>query len=97
MGPLIRLCWTSGDVSSVFQGQGGQPYSHLAEAYMLPLLPLMFTSGATPADLLATSMAAQLFSSTHMRAGIGGAQNGDLSCRRRTFYRLSYTGSASKS
>ena len=28
MGPLIPLCWTSGDVSSGFQRQSGQPYSH---------------------------------------------------------------------
>ena len=35
MGPLIRLFWTSGDVSSGFQSQSGQPYSCLAEAYVL--------------------------------------------------------------
>ena len=34
MGPLILLFWTSGDVSSRFQSQSGQPYSHLTEAYM---------------------------------------------------------------
>ena len=33
MGPLILLFWTSGDVSSGFQSV--QPYSHLAEAYMV--------------------------------------------------------------
>ena len=27
--------WISGDVSSGFESQGGQAYSHLAEAYVL--------------------------------------------------------------
>ena len=35
MGPLICLFWTSGDISSAFQSQNEQPYSHLAEAYMM--------------------------------------------------------------
>ena len=35
MGPLISLFWTSGDVSSGFQSQSGQPYSHLVEAYVI--------------------------------------------------------------
>ena len=36
LGPLIPLFWTSGDVSSGFQSQSGQLYSHsLAEGYML--------------------------------------------------------------
>ena len=50
-----------------------QPYLHLAEAY-----------GATPTDLLAASMAAKPISSMYLQAGIGGARNRDLSCRRRT-------------
>ena len=41
---------------------------------------LRFTSGATPADLLATSMADRPFSSTCLWAGIGGDQNWDLLC-----------------
>ena len=32
--PLIALFWTSGDVSSWFQSQSGQPYLHLVEAYL---------------------------------------------------------------
>ena len=36
-GALIPLFWASGDVSSGFQSQSGQPYSHLAEAYVLDL------------------------------------------------------------
>ena len=35
MGPLITLFWTCGDFSSGFQSQSGQPYSYLAEAYVL--------------------------------------------------------------
>ena len=35
LGPLIPLFRTSGDVSSGFQSQSGQPYSHLAEVYVL--------------------------------------------------------------
>ena len=32
MGSLIPLFWTSGNVSSGFQSQSGQPYSHLVGA-----------------------------------------------------------------
>ena len=32
MGPLIALFWTSGDISSGFQIQSGQPYLYLVEA-----------------------------------------------------------------
>ena len=43
---------------------------------------LRFTSGATPAHLLAISMAAKLFSSTQLRTSIGGGlrRDQDLSC-----------------
>ena len=51
---------------------------------------LRFTSGATPADVLVTSMAAKLVSSTYLQAGIGGARNWDLLCHRWMPYRLSY-------
>ena len=33
MGPLIPLFWTSGDISSGFQSQSGQPYLHLAKEF----------------------------------------------------------------
>ena len=33
VGPLIPTFCTSSDVSSEFQSQSGQPYSHLVEAY----------------------------------------------------------------
>ena len=32
---------TSGDISSGFQSQSGQPYSHLAKAYIPQDVPLM--------------------------------------------------------
>ena len=38
MGPLLSMFHTSGDVSSGFQSQSGQPYSHLTEAYVLDVL-----------------------------------------------------------
>ena len=50
VGPLVPLFWTSVDVSSVFQSQSGQPYSHLLGA-QAALFFLRFTFGATPADL----------------------------------------------
>ena len=34
MGPWIPLFWTSGDVSTEFQSQSEQSYSHFAEAYV---------------------------------------------------------------
>ena len=86
MGPLISLFLISGDISSGFQSQSGQPYLHLAEAYR-------FTSDATHADLLEATLAGKLISSMYLRAGIGGVRNRDLSCHRRTIYRLSYAGS----
>ena len=58
MGPLIPLFWTSGDVSSGFQSQSGQPYSSCVEACVTCCL--RFTSGVIPADLLVASMAAEL-------------------------------------
>ena len=56
-GALIPLFWTSGDVSSGLQSQSGQPYLHLAQAYVLHI-HLSFNYGATPADLLAANMSA---------------------------------------
>ena len=49
-GALIHLFWTSGDVSTEFQNQSGQPYLSCAEAYVLhvpwdsPLLRHLLTS-----------------------------------------------------
>ena len=35
LGPLISLFKSSGDVSSGFQSQSGQPYLHLADTYVI--------------------------------------------------------------
>ena len=56
LGPLIPLFQTSGDVSSGFQSQSGQPYSNFFFFFFLiflldtcpfvgPLIPLFWTSG----------------------------------------------------
>ena len=55
---------------------------------------LRFTSGATPADLLAASMAAKRVSSTYLWTGIGRTWTWDLSLHEGTLNRLSYAGSA---
>ena len=75
------------------------PFSRVTVTCVLDLwwclqTSLRFSSGATPASLLAASMAAKLIASMYLRAGIGGARNRDLSCWRRMLYRLSYAGSA---
>ena len=59
VGPLIALFWTSGDVCPGFQSQGGFPRLHAS----LPVHNrfLRFTSGATPADCIEVSMAAEPF------------------------------------
>ena len=84
MGPLIPLFWTGDDVSSRFQSQSGQPYSHLVEMYVLHIPrdspgrdvcvthPMRFTSSVTAAELLAARMAAKPFSSIYLQAGIDG-------------------------
>ena len=38
MAPVTPLFWTSGYVSSGFQSQSAQPYSHLAEADVMILV-----------------------------------------------------------
>ena len=58
MGPLIPLFWTSGDVSPGFQSQGA--LSPATNEF------LRFTSGATPADCIEVSMAAEPFRSTYL-------------------------------
>ena len=56
---------------------------------------LRFASGATPADLLAASMAAELFFSTYLRAGISGVQK-QHQCETKQAGRHSYAGTAKK-
>ena len=82
----MPLFWTSGDVSSGFQSQSGQSYSSLAKAYILHYTSLRFTSGVTPADLLADSMAAEL-SLPHTCEALVGL--------RQKLFRLNYPSSAS--
>ena len=74
-GPLIPLFWTSDDVGPEFQSQRGYPHLHA----LLPVCNgiLRFTSGVTPADLLA----AISFQSMQLRTSIGGSRVHDLSCR----------------
>ena len=62
--PLLSLFWTSGDIWPGFQSQGGFPSLYAS----LPACNgfLKFTSGATPANLLMTSMAAETFESTYL-------------------------------
>ena len=77
--PLTPLIWASGDVSS------GLSKPDWADLFMLGggicvTHSLRFTSDVTPTDLLAASMAAQLFYSTYLCPGIGGSQNWDLLC-----------------
>ena len=62
VGTLIPLFWTAGDVSFGFQSQSWQTYSQLTDAYMVYI----------PAELLAASMATELFSSTYLWTDIGG-------------------------
>ena len=69
MGPLIPLFWTSTDVCPGVQRHGGSPCLH---ALLLACnRSLRFTFGVTLADLLAPSMASELFSSTYLRTSIG--------------------------
>ena len=76
VGPLIPLFWTSGDISSLFQ----RVSSLILGGGIHDTHSLRFTSGVTPADLLVASLEAELFSTTYLSAGIGGAHNWDLSC-----------------
>ena len=58
VGPLIPLFWTSGDVCPGFQSQVGSPCLHASLPKCTRIL--RFTSGATPAEVLAASMACQV-------------------------------------
>ena len=61
MGPMMHLFWTSGDISSGFQSQSGQPYSFGRGVCVT--CSLRFTSGVTSANFLVVSMVAELISS----------------------------------
>ena len=58
MGPLTALFWTSDDFCLGFQSQGGCLHSSLPVCKRI----LRFTSGVTPADLLAGNIASRWFS-----------------------------------
>ena len=80
LGPLIPLFWTSGDICPRFQNRGGFPH-------LYPQLPthnifLRFTSGATPAELLASSMAAEPFHARTFLQALVGLESmiKDISC-----------------
>ena len=94
VGPLMPLFWTSGDVSSGFQSQSGFCLIRTWRRRTSSITrSLRFTSGATPANLLAASMAAEP-SLPHTCEGIGGSRTGDISLHERTLNRLSYAGAA---
>ena len=69
VGPLIPLFQTSGDVSLSFKSKWAALFTVGRGVYVTQ--SPRFTSGATPADLLAASMATEPFSSVYLRAGIG--------------------------
>ena len=90
MGPLTPLFWTSGDVSSGFQSQSGFCLIHIWWRRRSNIThSLRFTSGATPADLLAASR-----SLPHTWEGIGESRTEYLLLHARMLNRLSYAGSA---
>ena len=67
------MFWTSGDVSSGFRSQSGQPCLSFGDVHVT--CSLRFTSSATPANLLAANMAAQL-SLPHTCEALVGLETG---------------------
>ena len=61
MESLILLIYTSGDICSGFQSQGG------SLACFFTCVILRFTSNAIPADCIEISMAAEPFRSTYLQ------------------------------
>ena len=55
------MFWTSGDVSSGFQSQSGQPYSHFGKV-ILEIYSLRFISGVTPLPVYIANVAASSLS-----------------------------------
>ena len=70
LGPLISMLRTTGDISSRFQSQSGQPYSLLAEAYMI-YVPLRFPSIVTPLPVYVASIVIGHFPHMHDSAEVG--------------------------
>ena len=71
--------------------QNGQPYITLDRGIHI-IQSLRFTSGVTPADLLAASMATELISFPYLQVCIGGAWDWEKLHHIRMLYRLSYAG-----
>ena len=69
MVPLISLFWTSGDVSSGFQSQIGQPSSHFGRG--ICDMFLRFTSGVTPLPVYIASIAASHLPLVHVSEEVG--------------------------
>ena len=92
MRPLIPLIWTSGNVSSGFQSQSGQPYLHLTEAYMLHVLWDLPLGGWHVSQAVPFHMPAR----RHMgvETGIYRVTTASQCETRQTLYRLSYDGLA---
>ena len=76
--PLIPLFWASGEICPGFQSQTGSPDLRASSPMCNRILT--FTSGATPADLLVASMAAELFRSTYLCTNISGIRVWELEC-----------------
>ena len=92
MGPLIpcsRLLVTSPWGFKARVGSLIQTWQRCT-CYMLPETHLLCNT----VKLFVASMAAEPFSSTYLRAGIGGARTGDLSCCSQKLYRLNCAGLA---
>ena len=80
VGPLIPLFWTSGDVSSGFQSQSGQPFSHFTWQWnMCNRFPEIHPWCDTCWPL--GGHHGQSVSSRYLW-GIGGTRNRELSCHR---------------
>ena len=77
MSPLIHLYWTSGDISTGFQSQIGQPYSHWwrHSYYTFPEINFWCYT----CHLLGSQHGSWAISFTHLW-GIGGTQNQELLC-----------------
>ena len=89
--PLIPLFWISGEVFPGFQSQGGFPCLRASSPVHSRFL--RFTSGATPADLLSTSIVAKPFDPCTCVQAFVGLESSTASqyVTRQTFSRLSYT------
>ena len=77
VGPLIPLFQISGDVSSEFQSQSGQPYSHFGRG-VFDISSLRFTYGVTPLPMYMATIVASCLPNMHIAAEVGCW---DFNCR----------------